>query len=57
MPRLIGKRSNGNPVLALLFLLAIATGLSLEYLGYIDLIPGLGRDMRYSSQQGYFWKK
>ena len=57
MPRLIGKRSNPNPVIALVFMFAIGTGVSLEYLGYMNLVPGFGRDVQYTSQQGHFWKK
>ncbi|MBD2181735.1 hypothetical protein H6S82_25740 [Planktothrix sp. FACHB-1355] len=52
MPRLIGKRTNPNPVIALLFSIAIGTGISLEYLGYVNLVPGFGRDVQYTSQQG-----
>lgn len=51
MPRLVGKRSDSSPVIALLFLLAIATGVCLEYLGYINVVPEFGRDMQYSSQE------
>lgn len=57
MPRLIGKRSNANPVIALLFLLALGTGISLEYLGYVNLIPSFGRNVQYTSQQGNNWEK
>ena len=57
MPRLIGKRSNANPVVALLFAIAIGTGISLEYLGYVNLIPGFGQNVQSTSQQGNYWKK
>lgn len=57
MPRLIGKRSNANPVIALVFLFAIAAGVSLEYFGYMNLVPGFGRSVQYTSQQGNYWKK
>ncbi len=50
MPRLIGQRSDSSSSIALLFLLAIAAGISLEYLGYVNVIPGFGRDIPYTSQ-------
>lgn len=51
MPRLIGKRSDSSPAIALVVLLALAAGISLEYLGYINVVPGLGRDIPYTSQE------
>lgn len=51
MPRLIGKRSDSGPTIALVVLLALAAGISLEYLGYINVIPGFGRDIPYTSQE------
>ncbi len=51
MPRLIGQRSDSSPTIALLFLLAIAAGISLEYLGYVNVVPGFGRDIPYTSQE------
>jgi hypothetical protein len=51
MPRLIGQRSDSSPSIALLFLLALAAGISLEYLGYVNVVPGFGRDMPYPSQE------
>ncbi|MGV0026757.1 hypothetical protein [Phormidesmis priestleyi] len=51
MPRLVGKRSNSDSTIALMFLLAIAAGAFLEYTGYVNLIPGFGRDGRYNYQQ------
>lgn len=51
MPRLVGKRSDASPMIALLLLLAIGFGVSLEYLGYINVVPGFGRYSRYTSQQ------
>ncbi|UBF29797.1 hypothetical protein K9N68_36845 (plasmid) [Kovacikia minuta CCNUW1] len=51
MPRLVGQRSDSSPTIALLCLLALITGISLEYLGYVNVIPGLGRDIPYSSQE------
>jgi hypothetical protein len=50
MPRLMGKRSNSDSTIALFLLLAIAAGAFLEYTGYVNLIPGFGRDGRYSYQ-------
>lgn len=47
MPRLVGKRSNANSSLALLFLIAIASGVLIEFLGYINIVPGFGREGRY----------
>jgi hypothetical protein len=43
MPRLIGKRSNPTPAIALIAILAAALGVSLEYFGYIDTVPDFGR--------------
>jgi hypothetical protein len=43
MPRLIGKRSNPTPAIALIAILAAAVAVSLEYFGYINLVPGFGR--------------
>jgi hypothetical protein len=34
-----------------LCLLAIAAGISLEYLGYINVVPGFGRDNPYANQE------
>lgn len=51
MPRLIGQRSDSSPTIALVILLALAAGISLEYLGYINVVPGLGRDFPYPSQE------
>jgi hypothetical protein len=50
MPRLVGQRSDSSPTIALLFLLAIIAGVSLEYLGYVNVVPGFGRDVPYTSQ-------
>jgi hypothetical protein len=43
MPRLVGKRSNPTPALLLIAAIAAAAGVSLEYFGYIDVVPGFGR--------------
>lgn len=50
MPRLVGKRSDASPVLALFLLLAIGAGVSLEYLGYVNVVPGFGRETEYISR-------
>lgn len=51
MPRLVGKRADASPAIALLFLIAIAAGVALEYAGYINVVPGFGRDNFYTSQE------
>jgi hypothetical protein len=50
MPRLVGKHSDASPMIALLCLLAISAGISLEYLGYINVVPGFGQDIQDISQ-------
>jgi hypothetical protein len=50
MPRLVGQRSDSSPKIAFLFLLALVTGISLEYLGYINVVPGFGLNTPYSRQ-------
>jgi hypothetical protein len=49
MPRLVGKRANPAPAIALLIIAVVATGISLEYFGYINTVQGFGRE-RYESQ-------
>lgn len=44
MPRLVGKQSNNSGYIGLVLILAIATAVSLEYLGVINVIPSFGRD-------------
>jgi hypothetical protein len=51
MPRLIGERSDSGSTLALLFLLALTAGILLEYLGYVNVVPGFGRDSAYNNQE------
>jgi predicted small secreted protein len=51
MPRLVGKPSDASSTIALLFLLALAAGVSVEYLGYVNVVPGFGRDIPYTSQK------
>jgi hypothetical protein len=57
MPRLVGKRANPSPAIALILLAIVATGVSLEYFGYINAVPGFGNAVpgfgrleRYESQ-------
>jgi hypothetical protein len=50
MPRLIGKRNNPAPAIALLLIAVVAAGASMEYFGYINMVPGFGRTERYESQ-------
>lgn len=50
MPRLIGKQSNGSWSIGLLLFLAIATAGSLEYFGFIQVIPGFGWDQETNGQ-------
>ncbi|HEY9853535.1 MAG TPA: hypothetical protein V6D28_28955 [Leptolyngbyaceae cyanobacterium] len=51
MPRLIGERSDSGSTFALLFLLALIAGILLEYLGYINVVPGFERDSAYNNQE------
>lgn len=51
MQRLVGKRSDASPAIALFFLLALTAGISLEYLGYINVVPGFGRNTPSISQE------
>lgn len=45
MPRLVGKRSDNDSAIALvILLLAIAAVVGAEYSGYIDVVPGFGRE-------------
>lgn len=50
MPRLVGQRSDSSSSIALV-LIVLAAGVSLEYLGYVNVVPGFGRDMPDSSQE------
>jgi len=51
MPRLIGQRSDSSPAITLVVLLALIAGISLEFLGYVNVIPGFGRDILYTNQE------
>jgi len=47
MPRLVGKRSNKGVIYTGVFLgLAIATAVTLEYVGAIDLVPDFGKSTK-----------
>jgi hypothetical protein len=50
MPRLIGKQSNDSWYIGLFLVLAIAAAGSLEYLGFINVIPGFGLDRSMNNQ-------
>jgi hypothetical protein len=50
MPRLIGKRTNPAPAIALLLIAIVATGVSMEYFGYINTVQGFGQAERSESQ-------
>ena len=54
MPRLIGKQSNRGLYTGLILAFAIVAGAasSLEYFGFINVIPGFGRDHRPSDRPG-----
>lgn len=53
MPRLIGKQSHTGENVAALIVLAAVVGVVLEYIGVINIIPGFGRDDRYSLLQSH----
>ena len=57
MPRLVGKRSNPTPAIAFIILAAVAAGVSLEYFGYVNVVPGFGRTVPYSTDQNDFYTK
>lgn len=48
MPRLVGKQSNSSSYTLLFLILAIATAGSLEYFGFVNMIPGFGQDRKLS---------
>ncbi|HEY9828587.1 MAG TPA: hypothetical protein V6D19_24390 [Stenomitos sp.] len=54
MPRLIGKQSNSGLYGSVLLtvIVAVAAAVGLEYLGYINVVTGFGREARPFSQ-GY----
>ncbi len=52
MPRLVGKQSHTGENVAALLILAAIVGVVLEYVGVINVVPGFGRDDRYSPMQG-----
>ncbi len=45
MPRLVGKRANNSSAIAWVILAAVIIGaVGAEYYGYINVIPGYGRE-------------
>jgi hypothetical protein len=50
MPRLVGKRANPTPAIAMLLLAIIATCISLEYFGYTNVVQEFGRSERSEFQ-------
>jgi hypothetical protein len=50
MPRLIGKQSNSGWYAGLFLILAIAAAASLEYFGFINMIPGFGQEQKIGEQ-------
>ncbi len=44
MPRLVGKPSKTPLYVGIALLVAVAGGVTLEYTGTIDLVPGFGED-------------
>lgn len=52
MPRLIGKQSSSSLYgsILLVVIVAVAGATGLEYLGYINALPGFGRETRPLSQ-------
>ncbi|MBW4583205.1 MAG: hypothetical protein KME42_26855 [Tildeniella nuda ZEHNDER 1965/U140] len=51
MPRLVGKQSHTGENIAALLILAAIAGITLEYIGAVNAVPGFGRDERYSPLQ------
>jgi hypothetical protein len=51
MPRLVGKQSHTGENVAALLVVAAIVGVALEYIGVINVVPGFGRDDRYSPLQ------
>jgi hypothetical protein len=51
MPRLVGRQSNNSWYAGLFLIFVIAAAaVSLEFLGFINIIPGFGRDYRSNDQ-------
>jgi hypothetical protein len=50
MPRLIGKQSNNGWYAGLFVIFVIAAAVSIEHFGFINIIPGFGRDYRPNYQ-------
>lgn len=54
MPRLVGKRNNNDSAIAFVILFAaIAAAVGAEYFGYINVVPGFGRDQQPTQTQRY----
>ncbi|MBW4469098.1 MAG: hypothetical protein KME45_01700 [Stenomitos rutilans HA7619-LM2] len=53
MPRLVGKQSHTGENITALITLAAVIGVALEYIGVINVVPGFGRDDRYSPLQSH----
>ena len=50
MPRLIGKSSKTPIYLGTALVIAIAGGITLEYLGMVDVVPNFGKDRKLIGQ-------
>jgi hypothetical protein len=44
MPRLVGKRDNPAPAIAVLLVAIVAGAISLEYFGYTNAVQGFGQN-------------
>jgi len=51
MPRLVGKQSHAGENVAAFIIIAAIAGVALEYIGVVNVVPGFGRDDRYSPLQ------
>ena len=49
MPRLVGKRPSSAPALLTLLTIVGLGAVALEYLGYINLVPGFGQNVQERS--------
>lgn len=50
MPRLVGKQSNSNWFAGVILIIALVALGYLEFVGVINLIPGIGRDSQLNDQ-------
>jgi hypothetical protein len=53
MPRLVGKQSSGGWYAGLFVVAAIASVVAIEYLGFINEIPGFGKDRKVTYQSRF----